>query len=377
MAGNPLDRFFGWFFGLFIVRVFLGFGGKNGYVLSAGLAYQALFALFAALWSAFSIAGIALAGSPPLRESLFGVINASVPGLIRTDADSTGAIDATKLLHAGIFGFTGAVSIAVLVFTAIGFLGSARGAVRTIFDVAPTAENFYLRKAKDLLLGLLFGVAVLLSSILSLISTSSVRFVLGLVGIDSSAIASVILLRAVGLLVVFAFDTLVMMGLFKVLSGLFIPRRLLVIGCLIGAAALGVLKAIGGLLLGHTTNNPLLASFAVIVGLLIFLNLICQVLLLTSSFISLRMSDEGVLADPVAERERLERLARLEAERQEELRRQALEERPVWVRAAASVRERLPRVSWLPWGRRGSREQAQVQAQDQEPAQDRDGDASE
>jgi membrane protein len=261
---NPLDRFFGWFFELFPVRVFLAFGGKNGYVLAAGLAYQALFALFAALWSGFSVAGLVLAGSPALQDSLFDVINTSVPGLIKSGSDASGAIDATKLLHAGIFGFTGAVAVVVLVWTAVGFLGSARGSVRTIFGVAQSTEDFFVRKGKDILLGLLFGVAVLLSSVLSLVSTSSVRFLLGLVGADSTAIGATILLRIVGLLVVFAFDTVVLMGLFKVLSGLFIPRRRLITGSLLGAAALGVLKVVGGSLLGHTTTNPLLASFAVI-----------------------------------------------------------------------------------------------------------------
>lgn len=340
MPANPVDRFFTWFFELFLVRVFLVFGGKNGYVLAAGLAYQALFALFAALWSGFSVAGIALAGSPALQDSLFDVINTSVPGLIKSSGDATGAIDASKLLHAGIFGFTGIVAVVVLLFTAVGFLGSARGSVRVIFDVPQTSEIFLIRKAKDVVLGLLFGIAVLVSSVLSLISTSSVRFLLGLLSIDSTTLAGSILLRGVGLLVVFAFDTLVLMALFKILSGLNIPRRRLVGGSLLGAAALGILKAVGGLLLGHTTTNPLLASFAVIVGLLIFLNLVCQVLLLTASFIAVQLAADGVLADPVAERARL---ARLEEERLAEIRRRAYRAQPRWVRAAVRIRARLPR----------------------------------
>ncbi|BDZ50270.1 hypothetical protein GCM10025867_25110 [Frondihabitans sucicola] len=340
MPTTPLDRFFGWLFELFPVRVFLAFGSKNGFVLAAGLAYQALFALFAALWSGFSVAGLALSGSPELRDSLFDVINTSVPGLIKSGNDATGAIDATKLLHAGIFGFTGAVAVVVLVFTAVGFLGSARGSVRAIFGVPQSTEDFFVRKGKDLVLGLLFGVAVLLSSVLSLISTSSVRFLLGLLGADVSTFGGTILLRGVGLVIVFAFDTVVLMGLFKVLSGLFIPRRRLVAGSLLGAAALGVLKAVGGVLLGHATTNPLLASFAVIVGLLIFLNLVCQVLLLTASWIAVQMAADGVLADPVAERARL---AKLEAERQALIRSRALRAQPRWVRAASKLRARLPR----------------------------------
>lgn len=334
-----IDRFFGWFFALEPVRVFFVFGGKNGFVLAAGLAYQALFALFAALWSGFAVAGIALSNSPSLQDSLFGIIDSSVPGLIKTSGGS-GAIDATKLLHAGVFGFTGAISVVVLVFTAIGFLGSARGSVRSIFGVAPPTEVFLILKAKDLGLGLVFGLAVLLSSVLSLVSTSSVRFLLGVLDIGSTTPAGAILLRGVGLVIVFAFDTAVLVGLFTVLAGLHIPRRRLWLGSLLGAAALGVLKAAAGLLLGHATTNPLLASFAVIVGLLIFLNLVCQVLLLTASWIAVRMADDGILADPVAERARL---LRLEEERRAEIARRARLAQPRWVRAVGRIRGRLGR----------------------------------
>ena len=41
-----------------------------------------------------------------------------------------------------------------------------------------------------------------------------------------------------------------------------------------------MLKLLGTALLGGGTNNPLLASFAVIIGLLIWFNLVCQVILL-------------------------------------------------------------------------------------------------
>ncbi|ROQ41495.1 membrane protein [Frondihabitans sp. PhB188] len=349
---NAVDRLFDRVFAFFPIRVMLLFGGKNGFVLAAGLAYQALFALFAALWSGFAVAGIVLSQSPSLQDSLFDIIDASVPGLISSPGGGgKGAIDPTSLLHASVFSLTGAIAVVVLVFTAIGFLGSARGSVRTIFDVPQPTEPFLLLKAKDLLIGLLFGVAVLASSVLSLVSTSSVRFLLGMLDISQSNPAATLLLRLVGLAVVFVFDTAVLMGLFIVLAGLHIPRRRLLQGALLGALALGVLKTVAGSLLGRGTTNPLLASFAVIVGLLIFLNLVCQVLLIVASWIALMMARDGVLADPVAEKARVERLQeelRLEREREAAARRReielrALRAKPLWIRAASAVRDRFRR----------------------------------
>jgi len=69
---------------------------------------------------------------------------------------------------------------------------------------------------------------------------------------------------------------------YRVLAGVHIPMRFLAQGALLGAAALGVLKVLGTALLGGATNNPLLAGFAVIIGLLIWFTLICQVILVAA-----------------------------------------------------------------------------------------------
>ena len=55
-------------------------------------------------------------------------------------------------------------------------------------------------------------------------------------------------------------------------------------GCAIGAGVLFGLKVLGASLLGGASSNPLLASFAVIVGLLIWFNLVCRTVLLTANF---------------------------------------------------------------------------------------------
>jgi membrane protein len=83
-----------------------------------------------------------------------------------------------------------------------------------------------------------------------------------------------------------------------VLSGVKIPMRRLIAGAVIGGAALGVLKILGSQLLGGATSNPLLASFAVIIGIMIFLNLVCRVILISATWIAVGMDDAGI--DPRA-----------------------------------------------------------------------------
>ena len=79
---------------------------------------------------------------------------------------------------------------------------------------------------------------------------------------------------------------------------------------------------LGSALLGGASNNPLLASFAVIIGLLIWFNFICQVILIAASWIAVGMADRGMVADPKLEEARL---AKQQAE-EEELRERILDE---------------------------------------------------
>jgi membrane protein len=123
-------------------------------------------------------------------------------------------------------------------------------------------------------------------------------------GADS--VVATVLGRILTLAIMFALDAAILGGLFRVLSGVAIPVRRLRGGVLVGALGLGVLKVLGGSLLGVSKSNPLLASFAVILGLLIFFNFVCQVILISASWIAVATKDRGLALDPVAEAARLE-----------------------------------------------------------------------
>ena len=60
------------------------------------------------------------------------------------------------------------------------------------------------------------------------------------------------------------------------------------------SAALAGLSALGGLLLGGATANPLLATFTVFIGLLVWFNLVSRVMLLSGSWIAVGMFDSGL-----------------------------------------------------------------------------------
>ena len=297
-----------------LVRVFLHYSKLRGPILASGLAFQGLFAIFAGLWVAFSVAGIVISDNIGLRDAVIVALNNSIPGLIKTGgSDSSGAIDAKLLLSAGVFGWTGAIALLGLLVTALGWLGSARDAVRTIFELPAPATHFAMLKLRDLGLGVALGLVLVISAVLSVAGTSATAWLLSLAGIDSHTVLATVLSRVVTLGVMFGLDTVVLAAIYRVLSGVGVPRRRLWVGALIGAVGLGTLKVLGSALLGGATKNPLIASFAVLAGLLIFFNFVCQVILIAASWMAVGIEDAGIVIDPRVAQIRLDNARRLVA----------------------------------------------------------------
>lgn len=306
-----------WGKSLFPVRVWTHYLTSRGPLLASGLSYGAVFATFAALWAGFSIAGLVLQSNDELRTAFFVLLNTSVPGLI--DLGDGGLIDPALLLEATVLTWTGAIAVVGLLFTAVGWLMSARNAVRIIFGLPRPLTNFFLLKLKDFGLALAFGVALVVSSALLVFSTQALSVALDFLGIDPDSAFSATLGRVIGLALMFALDAVVLAALFRTLSDLLIPWRRLIWGSLLGAAGLGGLKVLGSALLGGVSSNPLLASFAVFLGLMIWFNLVCQVILVAASWIAVGMADAGIIADPKLEAKRLEDELRQAEQRAREL----------------------------------------------------------
>lgn len=285
-------------------RVFQRYSSERGPILASGLAYSAIFAVFAGLWVGFSIIGAVISEDLGLRTTVIRTIAEAVPGLIDTGLNE-GAIDPDDLLNTAAFTWTGSLALIGLLVTALGWLAAARDAVRVLFDLPPLTGNVVVLKLKDLGIAIGFGALLIVSAALTFLGTQATDLVLGAVGLGDTVVATV-LSRIVSLAVMFAIDVVVLGALFRVLAGLHIPFAQLRSGTLIGAVLLGALKVLGTALLGGATSNPLLASFAVIIGLLIFFNLVCQVILVSAAWVSVSVTDAGLVLDEAVAAQRLE-----------------------------------------------------------------------
>lgn len=267
-------------------RAFSHFTDVGGSVLSAGMSYQAVFAVFAALWVGFGMFGIWLRGRTELLASLVEQINRLVPGLIGEGED--GLVSLSTLLGASrSFDWTSIIAGLSLLWITLAWFTGTRRAIRIIFGLeVKQYRNAVLLKLRDFLLAVLFLVALIVSAALTVASSNMTETLFGWFGWDGENW----LLGGLGITArygaMYVFDVLLLLAIHWLLAEVRVPWWSLLKGCALGALVLFGLKVLGTALLGGATNNPLLASFALLIGLLIWFNLVCRTLLLTASWIA-------------------------------------------------------------------------------------------
>jgi membrane protein len=302
---DRIARTIAWVQRLKVVRVLTRYGQDRGPILASGMAYQALFAVFAALWVGFSITGLVISRDVGLQQLILDALARAVPGLI-DDGSGSGVIDPAILTSSVGFGTSGVVAILGLLFTALGWLASARDSVRTLFDLPPATTNPILQKVADLGLGIAFASLLLVAAGLSFAGTVATETVLEWLGMETRSVAGFVLSRAVTLLIAVIVYAVALAGLYRVLAGVKVPARILRHGVTIGAVGLALLTVLGGLLLGGAQSNPLIASVAVIAGLLIYYNFASQVILIAATWMAVDVADEGLVIDEKVFESRLE-----------------------------------------------------------------------
>lgn len=273
-------------------RVYMNFSYSDGNLRAAGMGYQSLFAVFAAIWVAFSVAGIWLTSNPDVLSALTDVINRAIPGLIAVNGHP-GAIQLSQLEGATSFGWTGIIAAIGLIWTAIGWLYYTRQAVRAVFGLSRDTTNYVLQKIRDLGLALMFGVVLLISAVLTIVSTEALSFVLDLFGLTDTFWTNLVT-RVSGLFVSVLLNIVTLGAMFRVLARVAVPWRNLFFGTLLGSLTLAGLSTLAGVFFNGATKNPLLATFAVFIGLLIWFNFVSRVMLLSASWIAVGMFDRGL-----------------------------------------------------------------------------------
>lgn len=279
---------------LFPVRVWRRFLARNGFLLTAGMSYQSLFAVFAAIYVVFAVAGVWIFGTKETLEALVLLINTIAPGLIgENGVISTEALEEVSTASTSLFGWTGAVALAGLIWTAIGWVTYTRMAVRSTFGLPKDDRAYVLLKARDFLAALAFGAAILIAAVLSIVATGFLDWFFSLFGLEVTGESPwvKVAIQWGALVVVFVIDTLALAVMFRFLSGAAVPWHRMWRGSLLGSAALSVLQILGGTVLSFAGSNPLLATFTVVIGLLLWFRIASIVILVAAAWIAIEAAD--------------------------------------------------------------------------------------
>ncbi|WP_341933912.1 YihY/virulence factor BrkB family protein [Microbacterium sp. LWO14-1.2] len=282
--------------GLFPVRVWRHFLQHNGFLLAAGVSYQALFAIFAAIYLAFAVAGLWLGASEEAVDALIDVINSYIPNLIQDEGGLFTPDQAQEIAASttGVLSVTGLIALGTVIWTAIGWVTFSRRATRDIFGLPPDLRSYVMLKARDLLAALIFGIALLAGSLLSSASAAALSWLLGLVGWDTGSTGLTLSIRLGTVVVSFALLSGALAAMVRFLTGTSLAWRTIWPGALLGGAAMTVLQYGAGFLLSYTPSNPLLATFAIFIGLLLWFRVNGVVMLVASSWIAVAARDRDL-----------------------------------------------------------------------------------
>lgn len=271
-------------------RAVMRYVHNGGNVMAAGMSFQLLFAVFAGIWAGFAILSEFFITYPSVKQSVINFVNIEIPGLI----SDKGLIRPESLSASTTITVSGVIAVIVLLYTAVTWMGYSRVAIRNIFRLPPAPINVVFLKAHDFVLLLAYGLLILISAVGSVISTQLLDDFITAVGWNDPTTSLRVTVQFVGIGIVLIFDAIALGLLIRLLSGVKIPIRALFTGIVVGAIALSLMKLLANWLIGRAPSNPLFASFALLIGVLIWFNLFSRIFLITAAWVAETMVTKDI-----------------------------------------------------------------------------------
>ena len=277
------------------VRAYTHYLRQRGPLLSAGIGFRMFFSITGLLATGFSIAGLVLSEHPALLDQVIKSVAAAAPGLLQVDG-SAGLVDPYQLLNPASLGWAAGIAAIVTVFTSLGWISGIRDGVRGMMRLGPLVMNPILQILKDVGTLLLMGVALVVSSAVSLIFGTAAGWVAQQLGLDPVVAGP--LTTSITILVPLLLGWGTALIMYRVAAGLKPARRSLLEGTTLAAIGATVLQIFSTQLLASAGKNPILAPFAIIIGLLIWFNLVSQVYVICAAWVAIR--EEDLKSQPVS-----------------------------------------------------------------------------
>lgn len=263
-----------------LVRAGMRYHYGMAQLTSGGVTWTAVVSITAVLTVLVNVGRAFLGNNPQLFAQGLAAINDIVPGLI-DDGTNAGLIQPADLVVESWWNPVTLISSVIVLWTALSVMTGLRRSIRAMFGLGGAPLPITVGKARDLLGFVGLVVAVISASALSGAVGMFGGPLLAWLGVEDAATAG--LLRAGGLLAGGLVDALVIVMLFRLTSGVKVVRRDLVLGALLGAVLLQLLRYTGTAVVS-VVDNPVLASFAAIATFMVVVNVGVRVILLVAAW---------------------------------------------------------------------------------------------
>jgi len=258
-----------------LLRAWSRYGADAGDRLAAAVTFYWFLSLFPILLLAISLLGYVYGDSAAgkVQDALGGVLPSQL-------VDTIGMTLTQAKGPAGVIGLVGTL------LSGLGWIEGLREAIRTLWHQNVLVGNIVVKKLNDIvvLVGLFATIGA--SVIVTGLATSFSSTALDLLGVQASVPAR-LFTRLLGLALSLLADTALFLFLYSRLSKVKSPVRRIVKGAVFGAVGFEVLKVVGAFYVARTTSKgeATYGTFAVVVGLLLFLNLFTRLMLFTAAWI--------------------------------------------------------------------------------------------
>ncbi|MFC4586637.1 YihY/virulence factor BrkB family protein [Sphaerisporangium corydalis] len=257
-----------------LIRTLHRYQSQRGDRLAGAVTYFAFLSFFPLMALAFAIFGYFVIVRPDLLTTLETAINQQLPGL-------AAQLQIRKLAEArtsaGVIGLLG------LLYAGVGAVDALRDALHDICVSCEPPMNWFVGRLRDLVALLLIGLTIVISAVVGGFAVQATGTILTWLGLADSVVAAA-LVRTAGVLIGIGADMLVFLVVLAWLAKVGKPLKTVLRGALLGAIGLGLLKQLATLLLSHTLTNPIYGAFAVVVGLLVWINLAMRWVLYVASW---------------------------------------------------------------------------------------------
>jgi membrane protein len=287
-----------------LARAYARYQKDTGNELAASVTLPGFLAFFPLLALAFAGLGFVVSNSVSAQRDVLNAVRDYLPGLLCSSQVPAYPCAAHQIdIHqlSGQSAAAGIVGLVGLIWAGLGWVDAFRTALRRIWHQSTDAGFVLLAKLKDLGVLVLLGIGLAASLFVAAAAGSATTWVLDGLGLGHAAWAN-LALKLAGTSTTLLVDVALFMVVFVVLGQSGRPRRQVARGAALAASGLTVLQLLGATYVHRTTGNPVYGSFAVIVGLIVWINLVVRFTLFCAAWTVTAAGDSDVAPSGTARR---------------------------------------------------------------------------